>query len=139
MTHPSVAPMITYLFGELLFGVDSELLFGVDGELLFGIGDGLRFGLGGGLLFVGVDKYVVPGIFGVDVGVNDVSVGTGTWLEGLLCGDSVTIVGFVVVYSGADCPGSQVDAISCEYFANMSGHTTAMHGAISFGTPSSKQ
>ena len=109
MTHPSVAPMITYLFGELLFGVD-------DGELLFGIG--------GGLLFVGVDKYVVPGLFRVDVGLNDVSVGTGTWLEGLPCGDSIGVLegllcddfNIVVGGSGVDCPGAQTDAISCEYF-----------------------
>ena len=69
ITFPSVTPMITEVFGELLFGVDGELLFGVGGELLFGVDGELLFGVGSELLF-GVDGelFGVGGelLFGVD-------------------------------------------------------------------------
>ena len=140
MTLPSVAPMITlYLFGELLFGVDGELFFGVDGELSVGVGgkllvsvdgvgvDGeLLFGVGGELLFVNVDKYVVPGISTADVGVNDVSVGTPTSVEGSLCNATTVVV--VDGNTGPDTAGvSQSITIFCAYLKTTSGHSFDMH------------
>ena len=126
MTFPSVTPMITDLFGELLFGADGEL-----------------FGVGGELLFVGGDKFVGPGISLVDVG-GDVSVGTSTLaLEGSLCGAFTVVV--VVTVSGAIAlgtlgaalvsGGAQAADISCPYFANISGHTSNMHSAICIVAP----